>query len=117
MHAYAREQKARSEAHPEDSGGGKEVETLWKSNRDFSSILEYKRLAHLILSIPFGSVENERRFSSMNLAHTKLRNRLQEEHLNVQLRAVASKLTPKTFPYREAYAEWKAAKNRRAVDK
>ncbi len=74
------------------------------------------RLAHLILVVPAGSVENERRFSSMNLTVTNQRNNLNTEHMNVCLRIKASPFTVLNYPYDECYEEWWAAKPRRGVD-
>ena len=57
--------------------------------------------------MPTGSVDNERRFSSMNNIKTNLRCRLQDEHLNVCMRIAASPFTYKTFPFDAAYRAWK----------
>ena len=65
-------------------------------------ISEFCNLGALIASMPLGSVENERRFSHMNLTKTKLRNRLDTEHLNDAMSISASRFTPANFPYRQA---------------
>jgi hypothetical protein len=96
--------------------GGEEVEKLWSGPAIPECISEYKRLAHLILSIPFGSVENERRFSAMNLAFTDLRNRLQQGHLNTSLRIASTSFVIEDFDFRAAFMEWKNPKERRGVD-
>ena len=67
------------------------------------------------MSIPMGSVENERRFSSMNLAKTPLRNRLGTKHLNVALRIAGSEFPVESFPYAAAFKKWKAAYARRGT--
>jgi len=66
------------------------MEVLWAQENLPETISEYVRLAHLCLSIPFGSVENERRFSAMNLTVTDLRNRFGEDHVNTELRIHSS---------------------------
>ena len=69
-------------------------------------ISEWVRLAKLVLTIPIGSVANERRFSPMNLVITALRNRMQAPHANVCMRIASSHFTYVTFPLRWAYAIW-----------
>jgi hypothetical protein len=95
--------------------GGEQVEKLWGHESIPTSISEFTRLAHLILCIPFGSVENERRFSAMNITATDLRNCLSVEHLNTCLRISSSSFVEEDFPYRSAFEEWKAEKARRAL--
>ena len=53
--------------------------SMWKisdSNVYADSISGYIKLSELALAIPIGSVENERRFSGMNLYKTPMRNAL-----------------------------------------
>lgn len=96
--------------------GTEEVERLW-GNPIPDNISEYYRLAKLILSIPFGSVANERRFSAMSLDLTALRNRMGETHLNTCMRLAASPYTVQNFPYQEAFEHWwGAGKHRRGAD-
>jgi hAT family C-terminal dimerisation region len=98
-----------------------EITRLWNgpgvSIENMESMSEWITLAHLILSIPSGSVENERRFSGMNLTVTDLRSRLETEHVNVQLRIATSTFTVKDYPYDECFDHWWAAKDRREVTK
>ena len=82
-------------------------------NLDFMK--EYLRLVALCLSVPFGSVENERRFSAMSLTMTKLRNRLKDEHLNTCLRIGATSTTVKTFKFWDAFTIWSKEKVRRGT--
>ncbi|KAL4523100.1 hypothetical protein Ndes2526A_g07811 [Nannochloris sp. 'desiccata'] len=95
--------------------GKEEVERLW-GNPTPTNISEYYRLARLILSIPFGSVANERRFSGMNLDLTALRNRLEEMHLNTCMRLAATAYNVENFPYQEACECWLEEKERRGLD-
>lgn len=55
---------------------------------------------------PIGSIENERRFSLMNLIHTTLRNRLLTPHLNTCMRIAASEHTWGTFDVQAAHRAW-----------
>jgi len=97
--------------------GGEKVASFWRRpGVNLEDISEYVRLAHLILSVPFGSVENERRFSAMNLTMTKLRNSLQPEHLNTCLRVAATPYTVESFPFKEAFQQWKIDCTRRGVN-
>lgn len=82
-------------------------------------ISEWYRLACLALTIPIGSVENERRFSLKNLVHTDLRNRLGNKHLNtcVRISAVGSeKEALASFPFEKAFMHWAGLKKRYAAD-
>lgn len=78
-------------------------------------ITEFCKLTSLVLTVPLGSVENERRFSAMNLTKTELRNRLQTEHLNVAMR-ISGYLDVEAFPYRVAFDVWRDAKPRRGME-
>ena len=84
------------------TAGGVEVEKFWAGRNISDNISEYEKLAYLILCIPFRSVENERRFSAMNLVATKLRNRLKADHLNTCLRIAATPQTVRSFPFQDA---------------
>ena len=94
---------------------GAEVERLWRQPAIPQNTSEYTRLAHLILSIPCGSVENERRFSAMNMTSTAIRNRLEHEHLNTCLRVASSPFTDLDFPFWTVFQEWKNSAERRGV--
>jgi hypothetical protein len=77
---------------------------------------EIIELSRLIQCIPVGSVQNERRFSSMNLIRSKLRNRLLEPHLNVCMRisaATKNKKTFKDFDYKAALKRWQTSASKR----
>ncbi|GAB4819968.1 hypothetical protein N2152v2_007014 [Parachlorella kessleri] len=67
------------------------------------------KLALLSMTIPIGSVQNERSFSRMNLIKTELRNRLEGKHLNVAMRVARSRHTAATFPFKRAFSLWKKA--------
>jgi hAT family C-terminal dimerisation region len=95
-----------------ECAGGDEVDKLW-SHPIPPGLSEYARLANLILAIPFGSVENERRFSQMNRTCTDLRNRLGDEHLNTSIRVGATTFTKEDFPFFTAYLHWKDQRHRR----
>jgi hypothetical protein len=69
-------------------------------------ISEYFTLAELVMTIPIGSVENERDFSKMNLIKTDLRNRLGEKHLNTCMRIASSEYSFNTFPYPACFKLW-----------
>ncbi|KAL4523095.1 hypothetical protein Ndes2526A_g07807 [Nannochloris sp. 'desiccata'] len=95
--------------------GGELVESFWgRLGVNLGYIDEFLRLVGLILSVPFGSVENERRFSSMNLSMTKLRNRLQKQHLNACLRLASTAYTVLNFNFWLAFVAWKAKERRGA---
>jgi hypothetical protein len=70
------------------------------------------RLALIAGVFPIGSVECERRFSTMNLVATALRNRLLPEHLNVCVRIAASEHAYKTFDVVAAHKRWLDKKTR-----
>ncbi|KAL4516542.1 hypothetical protein Ndes2526B_g05133 [Nannochloris sp. 'desiccata'] len=98
-----------------DDMGGEAVEVLWGNRIIPRNISEWEWLASLIMSIPFGSVENERQFSSMNLVFTDLRNSLKEKHFNDCMAVRATPLTVQDFPFWDAFLVWKAKKKRRGA--
>ena len=61
------------------------TEHLWRSleaqDATLAGIFEYHKLAELLLCQSTGSINNERRFSSMNNIKSKLHNRLKPPHL------------------------------------
>ena len=98
------------------NAGGEEVATFWSEPNIPSDVSEYARLAHLALCIPYTSVDNERRFSVMNLVSTQLRNRLQVKHLNTCIRIAATTYKPDDVGFfKNAFQEWKKLKERRNV--
>ena len=87
-----------------DSAAGTKL--LWQDallrNVTKTRLSEYCKLAHVLLCLPVGSVENERAFSLMNLVKSPVRNKLQEEHLNVCCRLKRSAHTLQSFPFAAA---------------
>jgi hypothetical protein len=87
---------------------------LWRGLASYHSIacliLKFIKLARLYLSIPIGSVDNERRFSRMNLVKTPVRNRLSTVHLDTCMLVSCSHFTPHTYPYKAAHEIWSEAK-------
>jgi hypothetical protein len=71
-----------------------------------SFITEFVQLFKISLVFPIGSVDNERRFSLMNLIHDSLRNRMQADHLNTCVRIASSSDTYKTFDIQAAHRLW-----------
>jgi hypothetical protein len=71
-----------------------------------SFIAEFVQLFKISLVFPIGSVDNERRFSSMTLIHDSLRNRLQADHLNTCVRIASSCHTYKAFDIQAAHRLW-----------
>lgn len=69
-------------------------------------VSEWVRFAALLLTIPIGSVANERRFSLMNLIITSLRSSLKEPHANACMRIASSSHTHNTFPYPRVFEIW-----------
>jgi hypothetical protein len=68
---------------------------------------EFIKLAELSIAIPIGSVESERRFSSMNYIKDQVRNRLGEMHLSVAVRIFTQQMyNVQNFPYDRAYKLW-----------
>lgn len=92
------------------------TEHLWRSleaqHATLAGISEYHKLAELLLCQPTGSVDNERRFSSMNNIKSKLRNRLKPPHLNACLRIASSPFSYDTFPFAAAFDAWNRAVKR-----
>jgi len=88
--------------------GGEAVVNFWKmhlaSNLEYIS--EFLKLRDIAISVPFGSVENERRFSAMNLTLTFLRNAMGGEHFNAAMRVRATPLNNETFNYWAAFMLW-----------
>lgn len=76
---------------------------------------EWCRLARLVMSIPIGSVANEKRFSRMNAVKSTSRNSLQLPHLNDCLRIADSRYSYNNFPYDRAFEHWWVAKQRRGA--
>lgn len=78
---------------------------------------EYARLAHLVLSLPIGSVECERVFSHMNLLKSSIRNLMGEDYLNMSMRVATCDHSAKSFNFNHALRIWKASKQRYCVAK
>ena len=73
-------------------------------------------MAKLVMTLPIGSVANERRFSRMNAVKNTNRNRLGLHHLNSCLRIADSTHTYLNFPYNRAFDVWwdnRSKQNRR----
>ena len=91
------------------------TEHLWCSleaqDATLAGISEYHKLAELLLCQPTGSVDNERRFSSMNNIKSKLRSRLKPPHLNTWCIA-SSPFSYYTFPFDAAFDAWSRAVKR-----
>ena len=77
------------------------------------TIPEWCKLARLEMTIPIGSVKNERDFSSMNYIKDPTRNRLETPHLNVCLRIADSPRTHSDLPYHRAFAHWNDGQKKR----
>jgi hypothetical protein len=73
----------------------------------FHLVSEFGKLAELYLSIPMGSVENERVFSGMNYLESTQRNRLLSPHLNICARVFTAKPRLKSFDFGRVYTMWK----------
>lgn len=74
-------------------------------------VTEFQKLAWVALTIPIGSVRNERDFSRYNLVCTAVRNRLLEPHLNCCIRASLWHIDYRQWNYAEMYKKWR--KNKR----
>ena len=73
---------------------------------------ELVALAQLVFVMVPGSVEDERRFSSMAFVQDSARNRL-DEHLALCVRMFTQDLYDlETFPFEAALEKWKAASSR-----
>jgi hypothetical protein len=68
---------------------------------------EYIKLAEIAVVLVLGSVEDERTFSTLSFMKDKLRNRLQTHLPLVVSMHNQSFFDINTFPYEEAYSEWK----------
>jgi hypothetical protein len=79
-------------------------------------ISEFMKLAQIMLLIIVGSVENERVFSCLNLTKNPSRNKLDENHLNVCVRAKKCKWGISNFPYDLALGVWLDKVKRRGID-
>lgn len=77
-----------------------------------SRITEFHKVAHMVLSMPAHSVNNERAFSCMSLLKDAVRNRLGPAHLNCVMRLARSRFSLDNFPYTEAYQHWTDARDR-----
>ena len=96
--------------------GGEAVVEFWNTRGlNLEYLLEFLKLRDIVLSVPFGSVENERRFSAMNLTLTFLRNALGDEHFNAAMRVRATPFTVKNFEFWDAFIEWFAMCKRRGT--
>jgi hypothetical protein len=73
---------------------------------------EFVQLFKISLVFPIGSVDNERRFSLMNLIYDSLRNRLQTDHVNTCVRIASSSHTYKTFDNQASHHSWLQGGNR-----
>ena len=81
-----------------------------------SVLLHYLHRSCMLL-IPTGSVENERSFSDVTLLKSKIRNRMEEEHLNACHRVRRCRFTMGDFPYNAVIASWLSKGDRRMVHK
>lgn len=109
MQQYALEAKSTSGRGDDDCT--RTTRAIWSRILDnphsSSRISEFCRLVKLVATFPIGSVENERRFSLMNLIHDELRNSLKPKHLNTCMRIAASKhRTFATFDVEAAHHIW-----------
>jgi hypothetical protein len=71
-----------------------------------SFIAEFVQRLKISLVFPIGSVNNERRFTLMNLMYDSLRNRLQTDHLNTCVRISSSSHAYKTLDHQAAHRLW-----------
>jgi hypothetical protein len=71
-----------------------------------SFITEFFQLFKISLVFPIASVDNERRFSLMNLIYDSLRNRLQTDPLSTCVRIASSSHTHKAFDNQAAHRLW-----------
>ncbi len=69
-------------------------------------VSEFIKVAKVFFAFPIGSIENERRFSRMNLIHDAVRNRLLADHLNDCVRIASSNHTPTTFNVAAVHRRW-----------
>jgi hypothetical protein len=80
-----------------------------------SKLSEFMRLAKIAITTVLGSVEDERTFSSLKFIKSRLRNRL-EGNLDTVVRVFSQGYyNLETFPYADAYWQWRAAKDRQGV--
>jgi hypothetical protein len=95
----------------------KSTSLLWRGIGGYDAsravVSEWVKLAQLYMTIPIGSVDNERRFSRMKLVKTAVRNRLETPHLNTCMQVSSSHFTQYDYPYRAAHKIWQDAKDRR----
>ena len=86
------------------------TEHLWATIFSQACVLdcmsEFAKLAELVGCQPIGSVDNERRFSKVNTIKTKLRSRLEEDHINACVRIASSCFTHADVPFDVAYDLW-----------
>ncbi|KAG2445298.1 hypothetical protein HYH02_008765 [Chlamydomonas schloesseri] len=80
---------------------------LWRSITDNAAhciaLSEWMALAELVFVMVGGSVEDERKFSTMTFIKNRDRNRLQAKHLSMCVRMFADEqYTVKSFPYERA---------------
>ncbi|WPT11448.1 hypothetical protein PSENEW3n2_00000886 [Picochlorum sp. SENEW3] len=119
--------KVRSEAFinsccGEKSGPIKFLNYLLQNGLLESKCPELVKLCQLILTIPFTTVENERRFAHMNLTKTKTRTRLDSKHLNscLRLKYIPCELWEDSKIYNEvilpAFEAWNSMLRRCAVE-
>lgn len=80
-----------------------------------SRISEIHTVAHIVLSMPASSVNNERAFSLMSIIKDALRNKMGPHHLNCTMRIARSRFTLDSFPYERAYQQWASASERYLV--
>lgn len=78
-------------------------------------IREFQRLAHIVLSLPLGSVTNERDFSLLNLTVTPLRSKLSLDKADGCLLVKRCQKDLESFPFNEAYEHWKSICKRYGV--
>lgn len=97
----------------------KSTTQMWQFLKDKygDSLSEFYTLARYALSLPIGSVENERLFSRMALIKTDLRNRMSDEHLDMCLRvATCTEISYKEFPCDAIVEQFTTRKRRRGMD-
>ena len=82
-----------------------------------AQVPNFLRLGLVPLVLATGGVEDERTFSTLKFTKNDLRNRLDEQHLNVcvALHAAKQRYTITSFPYQRAFDVWQAICQRRAV--
>jgi hypothetical protein len=80
-----------------------------------SKLSEFMRLAEIAITTVLGSVEDERTFSSLKFIKSRLRSRL-EGNLDTVVRVFSQGYyNLESFPYANAYSQWRATKDRQVM--